>query len=791
MARLAGPALILLLVVPTWASAADSATGEAIYRDKCASCHGASGEGVPDEYPQPLTGELTPGRLAKLIAKTMPADEPGTCTGEDAKQVAAYVHEAFYSTDAQARKNPPRIEPARLTNRQYRNALADIVGSFRPTATWDDKRGLRGEYFAARGFRGDARKIDRLDPTVVFDFGTDPPQTDGFKPHEFSIRWSGSVLAPETGEYEFVVHTEHALRLFVNDDRTALIDGWVKSGDDTVHKATIRLLGGRAYPIRLEFSKAKQGVDDSKKGKTPPPVKATVRLEWKPPHRTPETIPARNLSPNHFPEVFVVATPFPPDDRSFGYERGTSLSRAWDAAATDAAIETAAYVGEHLGRLAGSRDDANKVREFAAKFVEQAFRRPLTDEQRKLYVDRRFDGAPDLETGLKRVVLLALKSPRFLFREPPYGGDANDVAARVSFALWDSIPDRELREAAVSGRLTNPDELDKQVRRMLPDLRTRSKLLDFFHQWLRIDGYPELAKDSGLFPGFDAAVASDLRTSLDLLLEDVVLNDPSDFQRLLTGDETFLNGRLAAFYGVDLPPDADFQKVLVEPNERAGVLTHPYILSVFAYTAASSPIHRGVFLSRNVLGRTLRPPPVAVAPLAPDLHPGLTTRERTILQTSPKECVRCHGMINPLGYALERFDAVGRYRREEKGKTVDAGGEYETLAGEVAKFEGARPMAAFLAGSDEVHAAFVDRLFHYLVKQPIRSYGPTAQSDLRRAFAEKGFSIRELTVRIACAAARPPESPPAPTAVAAIPPSVSNPPELPADPFAGGGHTVR
>ena len=160
----------------------------------------------------------------------------------------------------------------------------------------------------------------------------------------------------------------------------------------------------------------------------------------------------------------------------------------------------------------------------------------------------------------------------------------------------------------------------------------------------------------------------------------------------------------------------------LEPRERAGVLTHPYLMASFAYTASSSPIHRGVFIARSVLGRVLRPPPEAVAPLAPDLHPDLTTRQRVTLQTKPESCQSCHGMINPLGFTLEHFDAVGRYRNEEKGRPIDATGSYETRAGEMVKFDGVRDLAAFLAGSEETHTAFVQQLFHYLVKQPVRAY---------------------------------------------------------------------
>ena len=117
-----------------------------------------------------------------------------------------------------------------------------------------------------------------------------------------------------------------------------------------------------------------------------------------------------------------------------------------------------------------------------------------------------------------------------------------------------------------------------------------------------------------------------------------------------------------------------FKRSTWSRSERAGLLSHPYLMASFAYTATSSPIHRGVFISRSVLGRVLRPPPEAVVPLAPDLHPDLTTRQRVTLQTKSESCQSCHGMINPLGFTLEHFDALGRYRKEEKGRPIDAMG---------------------------------------------------------------------------------------------------------------------
>lgn len=755
-----GYSFILLVGLTSRIAIAEEKTGEQIYKQQCARCHGPSGEGSK-KYPQPLIGDKSVAGLASVIAKTMPENDPGSCVGEDAKKVSAYIFDTFYSPIAQARKNPPRIEFSHLTVHQYRNAVADLIGGFRQAPKRDDKHGLRGEYFNARGFQGNKRQIDRLDPEVRFDFGTVGPPTekekDKFDPNQFCIRWEGSVFAPETGVYEFIVHTEHATRLWVNDNRKAVIDAWVKSGNDTEFRASVFLIAGWSYPLRLEFSKAKQGVDDSDKNKNPPPKKASIELLWKLPNRAAEVIPARHLSPLRFPEVAAVETPFPPDDRSMGWERGTAISKEWEQATTEGAIETAAYVLAHLQEFAGvtdtTKDRGQKLKEFGRKFAERAFRRPLTEDEKRLFIDRQFEAASDPDIAIKRVLLLVLKSPRFLYLEAGSGSEPYAVASRLSFALWDSSPDKELLDVAAAGKLVTREEAKKQAERMLADPRAKVKIREFLLAWLKVDQPRDLTKDAKRFPGFDPAIVADLRTSLELFLDDVVWSEGSDFRKLLLRDDLYLNDRLATFYGAQLPPEADFHKIKLNPGQRAGVLTHPYLLSTFAYTAESSPIHRGVFVGRGLLGIALRPPPDAFTPLAADLHPNLTTRERVTLQTKPDACIICHGVMNPLGFTLENFDAVGRYREKEKDKLIDVSGSYETRAGERVKFTGARELAGFLATSEEAQAAFIGQMFHYLVKQPTRAYGLNRPEELRKSFAENSFSIRKLVVDIAVTSA--------------------------------------
>jgi len=760
-AILAAPALALG-VLSAQAGPGPAKPGAEIYRQKCVSCHGAKGEGSK-AYRKPLTGTRSVGELARFIQQSMPPGAARRLSAADARSVAAHIHAAFYSPLAQARSRPARVELSRLTVRQYRNTLTDLIGSFRPPAPLDDRRGLHGTYFKTGRLRGGEKVLERIDPEIRFDFGTTGPLKEQDDPYQFAMRWEGALLAPDTGEYEFVVRTDQAARLWINDLRRPVVDAYVKSGSDNVYRGTLYLLGGRAYPLRLEFGKGVQGVDDLSKLKKKPPQPASISLEWRRPKLAEEVIPQRCLMPVMTPEVYVCSTPFPPDDRSAGYERASSVSREWDSAATEAALDAAAYVAERLPELSGAREDAadraDRVRAFCAQFVERAFRRPVPGSVARLYVDTQFQDAKDLETAVRRVVMLALKSPRFLYREAGLArDDPYAVASRLSYALWDSLPDAELLKAAATGALAAPDTAREHARRMTADPRARSKLRDFFLQWLKVDHFPDLAKDQKRYPGFDDHAATDLRTSLEILLDEIIAGEKADFRDLLLADRIHLNGRLAKLYGVNLPESAGFQPVALDPAERAGVLTHPYVLASFAYLDASSPIHRGVLVARSLLGRTLLPPPVAVAPAPASLHPGLTTRQGVALQTRPPACMSCHDLINPLGFTLERFDAIGRLRQADNGKPVDSSGSYKSRSGRVVRFSGVRDLARFLAQSDESHGAFVEKLFQYLIKQPVQAYGPETLGHLQRAFAQGQYSIRQQTVETAVAAALPPLS---------------------------------
>jgi len=193
-----------------------------------------------------------------------------------------------------------------------------------------------------------------------------------------------------------------------------------------------------------------------------------------------------------------------------------------------------------------------------------------------------------------------------------------------------------------------------------------------------------------------------------------------------------------------------------ELDRRHGVFQHPYLLSGLAYFDATSPIHRGVFLIRYVLGRTLRPPNAAFSPLSQDLHPDLTTRQRVELQTSPDSCQVCHSKINALGFTLENYDATGRYRLQDNGHPVDPRGSYDDRSGQKVALNGPAELAEYLVSSEDSVRGFVNRAFQHFTKQPPAAYGPDTLERLITKFKESDYRIRDLVVEIATIAAMQP-----------------------------------
>lgn len=734
--------------------------GAEVYATLCASCHGERGQGVDGAYAQPLVGDRSIVELAQLIDQTMPEGEPEHCVGEDSTAVAQYMFDAFYSETAQMRLVPPRAALARLTAEQYRQSLSDLFAHFYGRGKVGQERGLTGIYFNHPGWKEDKKVLTRTDANINVDFGQASPG-EGMEDTKFAIYWQGAILAPESGSYLIRARGNGSYIVKFIDSEERFFDNHVSSGEVSEHSTTVDLVAGRIYPLRVELIKRERKTGN---------VDISLTLSWKKPRGIEEPIPSRHLLPGSFPTAFAPQTPLPPDDRSAGYVRGSTISRQWDEATTRGALEFAdvavkklwpKYEKDHKGKK-DAPQGRDLLRQFCNELLDVAMRRPTDDELRKLFVDGQIANAPNDEEAIRRMVLLTLKSPRFLYPSLDVNATADHRhAARLALVLWDSVPDSSLREAAQNGSLGDEQAVRQRARQMLDDPRAHAKALAGLHEWLDLARWEEISKDKELYPGFDDALVHDLRTSLDLFLEAVLWSEASDFRQLLQADWSFTSERIAEFYGDAWKPTGDaadgrFSRTCSDSSARCGVVNHPLLMSALAYGDVSSPIFRGVFLLRHMLGRTIRPPNEAFTPLSPDLHPDLTTRQRVELQTSPAACQACHTRINGLGFALEQFDAVGRLRQEEKSKPIDASGSYIDRAGQKVEFAAADELTRYLAASDDVVSAFINRMFLHFVKHPLGSYGENRMDELKTRFRESGYNVRELLVEIAVIAAQGP-----------------------------------
>lgn len=745
---------------------------QVIYRKQCANCHGATAQGVLGEYDRPLIGDLAIGQLAELIDKTMPSDDPSACVGEDAKLVAEYIYNSFYSEAAQNRLHPPKQQFSRLTAEQFRQSLSDLYASSDWIPRPESKRGLSAEYFRSAKHRKEDKVLERTDPVINFDFDRQSPGA-GIEPKEFSINWNGGLLPDRSGQYEIIVRSSCSFTLQFGRHDRKLIDNHVQSGDKTEFREQVFLTAGRVYPFRLNFFQRER------KTELPP---ANISVSWVTPGGSEQIIPQENWVPGWMPAQFSVQTIFPADDRSYGFERGIKVDRDWDAAVTKSIVELSQVFAKELWPeyLKKNKDQPNDNRQVLKSFLREklniAYRFQLNDSMADLFVDKQVAKEEDNAEAIKRVMLLGLKSPRFMYLstdiEQSY---SSRTGSRLALCLMDSLPvDDQLRKAMLAGQLENEEQIRNMARHLVGDYRSQAKMRSMIYEWLNLVSPRDRKKNAEIFPGFDAAVQQDSRRSLDAFVNSVLASDTCDFRQLLTSDWGFTTKRMQQYFGDSWAPaepfaeakpasETEIAEARFEPltrtaarAEHSGLLTQPFLLSGLAYFDSSSPVHRGVFVFRNLLGRQIQPPAdAAFTPLGPDLHPDLTTRERVELQTSPESCDSCHNRINSLGFGLENWDATGRFRDIERNKPIDAKGHYTNRDGQQVEFEGAKKLAQVLVNSRDCQQAFVRRAFQHYAKQPPAAFAPDTLDRLTQRFIDSQFNIRELVIEIAVVASKP------------------------------------
>ncbi len=453
---------------------------------------------------------------------------------------------------------------------------------------------------------------------------------------------------------------------------------------------------------------------------------------------------------------------FPADDNTQGFEVGLTVpavlaEQYFDTAETLA--EAAVADLESLLPCDPATGEDACAAEFVDEFGMKAFRRPLTEDERTRLMGLFTTGrdAYDFSTGIQMVVHAALTSSHFIYHvelspEATPGEIARvkgyEMASRLSYFLWNTMPDDALFAAAAAGELDTAEGVEAQARRMVMDPRMGDGLGNFTRQWLHLDGFATLDKDTALFPDWDGALADDLRASVEEYIRYVVLEGDGSVEGLLTGRVAFVNDRIAPIYGLTGSYGPELELVELPAGERQGLLTQPGLLALLAKTNQSNPIHRGKFVRERLFCQNLPPPPEDLVITAPDPAPGLSTRERFAEHSSNPGCVECHQLMDPIGFGFESFDALGRFRAEDDGRPVDATGEILGTDDADGPFDGVPELADRLAGSQQVHECVTRQFFRYSVQRVETSQEQCGLDELFDVAADTDWNIREMLVHI-------------------------------------------
>jgi hypothetical protein len=353
-------------------------------------------------------------------------------------------------------------------------------------------------------------------------------------------------------------------------------------------------------------------------------------------------------------------------------------------------IEAASRTRIFVCRASESAEESACASRIVSNLARMAYRRPVTEKDlaplMRFYEEGRM--AATFEGGVENALVAMLSSTKFLYRvEPPPAGtkpgsiyrlNGTELASRLAFFLWSSLPDEALLNAAEQGKLSDPKSLEHEVRRMLADPRSNSLTTNFAFQWLKIRDMAALEPDPNIYPAFDAALRTALHEEMQLFVGSVFREDRSVVD-LLSADYTFVNERLAAHYGIPNVRGDRFRRVTLTDPNRFGLLGKGAVLMVTAYPNRTSPVLRGAYILENIAGTPPSPPPPNVEAFKENKEGERPKTVREIMEThrANPTCNACHGVMDPLGFSLENFDTIGAYRSIDRATRtrIDTGGK--------------------------------------------------------------------------------------------------------------------
>jgi mono/diheme cytochrome c family protein len=686
----------------------------------------------------------------KLRSGEMP---PSTVRSRpDAKQAEAFAVfvETTLDRAAAARPNPGRAPVHRLNRAEYSNAIRDLLAVDVRPGEWlpVDDSGYGFDNIAAvlstspallDKYMSAARKVSRLavgdlalkPVEEIYDAKRDPNK--GPRNEQLNDDLPFDSRAGMTVEHYFPLDAEYVFKVRVSG---------VQPGSDEARedpyqvrvpvKAGLRTIGVTSPRENLKREADAPGGDQAAggRGATQIPSPVDLRLDGARLKR----FDARGRSPDV--TKLIVGGPYAPTGRGDTPSRRTIFVCHPTAAAQEASC----------------------ARTILRTLARRAFRHPVTNADIQplydFYLKARGSKTTDFEGGIQAAIEAMLVSPEFLFRieQDPrvqsgkaYRISDVELASRLSFFLWSTIPDAELLEVAERGRLSDPAVLERQVRRMLDDPRADTLVSNFAGQWLQLRNVETVKPDPVIFP-FDEALRRAFQTETELFVSSLVREDRSLLE-LISADYTFVNQRLAEHYGIPRVYGSQFRRVTLPAGNRRGLLGQGSVLTVTSYPNRTSVVQRGKWVLENLLGTPPPPPPADVPELKAAPHGKVVSmREQMQAHRANPTCAACHARMDPIGFALENYDAVGRWRDEDAGAPIDASGKLPDGTG----FSGPAGLNELLLTkyrADFVRTA-VEKLLTYALGRGVDYHDyPTIRS-IDRDAARDNYRISSLILAI-------------------------------------------
>ena len=769
------PCLVVLAIIcfSVWGQAAalgGRAPHHALINEYCLSCHDdnvkMAGLALTtiSAHSVDRAPEVWEKVVKKLRGRQMPplgAPRPDQSTYD---AVIASL-EQMLDRAAKAEPNPGRTDTFRRLNRtEYRNAIRDLLAldvdvtsllpsdpsshGFDNVTVGDLSPTLLNRYISA------AQKIGRLavgrtgrsPGGTIIRVRPDITQEEHFEGLPLGTR--GGTLLP----HAFPADGEYQIRIRLMRDRNEHVEGLTRPHEVELllDRERVRIFTIEPPPANAEFSEgyqpSHQNLDEHLKVRIP--VKAG-------PHTLGVTF-IKNPSE-------LLESGRQPFDAHFNYHRHPRIQPA---------VHEISITGPYAVTGPGETPSRHRIftcqpaepdgegcaRRILSQLMRRAYRRPVTDSDfhgpMELYRASRTEEG--FEVGIERALAAVLVNPEFLFRieEDPAGSAPNtayrindlELASRLSFFLWSSIPDDELLGLAFERKLGHSDVLERQVRRLLADSRSRGLVTNFAAQWLHLRNLESATPDMRLYPDFDDNLRQAFRQETELFFESILREDRSVLD-LIRANYTFVNERLARHYRIPHVYGSRFRRIaLDERSRRGGLLRHGSILTVTSYATRTSPVVRGKWILDNILGTPPPPQPAGVPALEDnmvDRH--LSVRERLAEHRDNPACASCHNLMDPVGFSLENFDAVGRWRNVEEGVPIDASGGLPdgSRFSDVSGLE-----QALLRRPEMLATTLAEKLLTFAIGRGMEAYDAPAIRQIVRDAASKDYRFSSMVLGV-------------------------------------------